>query len=196
MRLTPETFKEQLQQSCVFNPTMNKKDMQASLEETEGLQLMSMNSSEILSRFYRDLCPQCHSLLLVQTPLPIPIPNPSSKVQGQRLAQTMAGSTKARPLAGDSGLQDMQRADLVDVVPRGTIRSGSCKWCKKEIPQTLIIEIVNQMADALFNQHPVLRIDEEPKILQAITQTPNAKTILLVAEKSPALLQSNVDTCI
>jgi len=99
MKNTPDSFKESIQKSCIYDTTQTKSDIKNKLEDAEKMKIMIFNLDEAISGIINpNTCPKCIHKKLNPAQISLNIKenkNPSGKPQKNLFARSLSFAARS-----------------------------------------------------------------------------------------------------
>jgi len=164
---TPKSFKEQIPKSCIYDREVSKEKARKELENVESVVTVSTN--EILSVLFKDYCLTC--------------------IQTKKYELVNSSSLTSN----DTKHDHFKHKSFVNSLNKNVYK---CKVCKKNINEHVIIVLsdntLSLFYDYLMDEY-ISNIKDANKKIQAILQnTTKDRSLVIIADKKPEVLESNL----
>ncbi len=200
---TPDSFKETVRTSCVYNTRMDKELARKSLEAFERLGLVTLDTDELLSTANAEYCARCirgrrsHTTRLnAAGSLPHNSYHPSVALAARPMSSGIALATEVSQPAPTKSFVEIAKRKTSDGESANE-RPACCKICSKEIVKRTMIELVGPSSAPIFSNTFHIPLKDAGKgVAKLLSSSPvkGSLGVIVISDRNPELLKRNNHT--
>lgn len=190
---TPEEFIDmKIRYSCIFNPEISKDETRKMLEEIEKSKIMTITTEDLLSRAYKNYCQHC----IRKKQEDVQDLN-SSPIHRPRSSFVKTSAISSNKILNDNQLlitkyNSVSSVENIEEKNLKIAKGYFCKNCKGIIPETIIVELLKPKTNRILISSILVSPGQDIKDIIANHKGNNDSTVVLLAEKEPETLKSNI----
>jgi hypothetical protein len=167
---TPESFKEQIPKSCIYNGDVSKEHANKELES-----VVTVSTNEILSILFKDYCLICIQL--------------TSEIQNKRYELASSSSLTFNDIKQDH----FKYKSFANTISKNTLK---CNACSRSINDSIIVVLTDNpslISDWRIKNEYILSVKDADKNIQAILQKQtNERSLVIITDKRPESIEGIV----
>jgi len=179
---TPESFKQKIARSCIYDKMMPKEVSMKNLAEIEEIKMMLVDTNEILSAMGRGFCENC---IKFQRNLYLEMESEKMELASKIPQASFHPST----IASQNSFKMLIAAkSIIEPIKPLDNKTNYCKICNEEITTRILFELCDSFSPDAENPssgiYKILAKDADKTIGKMLVNQANAYNIVIICDKT------------